>query len=1062
MAVFTSQRSGSWSRTSNNADSPWYDAGTQTALATIPRDNTDSVVLAAGHIVLMDDATAYADPTSKSGLLGMTIQGHATAPGELKFASGSNGFLRIKTGNTIIGTAGACRGRISASHTGKWIGCNAYAVRGSDGVVAGNADRTFTPATSPQWPATGNPAQGETIMIGGSPFVIDTHDATTVLTWTGAKPAAAASTGAWSLVVRPVVLANSARIALGATSKIDAQYIDIAMHGVKPEVPYIRTYGQVFAGCTITPGSPGTITYGGSGGTGMYPGVVVTFTPDGGALPPELVAGVEYFVVNSSGTATFQVALTYNGAAIALSAGGSVHCHLGYLRKWQVIAGNKLQKLDVAGNPMPHALAAGCPVILKSSSTYPTVDGDASPGNKLFFVQATGDPLNTRETSITLCDYNTGAVTAPPVTITGEVSGQLDIYTGSLACSSAGFPGTFKTTCTKMNVLDDVTGYPTSWAPNAATWANTTARNAVALVGELPGSPDLQANSITAITPTLVTLSAAVDSTQYPNSKLWMASMNVAINFNHPASSAWTSSNWVVDYTQNTTSAGVFACGFRATAWTTGSGNGFAVANGRGHTVDGVFAGCYTGVTGIELNVSGFFLGGTYPFAGQDTWTSYGHVFNLVGAGVNSCVMAVVGSSGTATAYGVTNVVSNTASSTVTVHGNAAAYVTTGVNGCTINGEFRNAATSIFLSSGCAINAALTGGSVGIGTSCSGTIVTGTIRGYVSGVAGSGVTVNGPITACGVGVGSGSQNTVLLSGAVLSNNSTGDLNIAAGSVEGWGATLSSLVPNYSYRSFTMGEPGCHCLYDYAGVKGNIRAWMPGGTVVTVSDLGAAPLSSAPGGITRAYRHDGLPPWQRSVQRDVFLDIPLYAKAGVPLNIVVYEKCETAPSTFISPPTWHIVDADAVYGSGYLATASAVDAGDDTNWHTLRLSYTPTRDGLVLLRSRAKAVEPTIYGGPGGVLFQYTFTPSVSPGWVVDSLAGKSIAWSVGADSIDAYNILASYTVTNNTESAVNGWSLLPLTMNVPQTGTWWIIGKPLTYHWMYRVESENQNILFQP
>lgn len=72
----------------------------------------------------------------------------------------------------------------------------------------------------------------------------------------------------------------------------------------------------------ITPGTPAVFT---ASAHGFNAGTRVTFAADAGStLPTELVAGVEYFVVNSGLTANaFQVAATENGAALAAATAGS-------------------------------------------------------------------------------------------------------------------------------------------------------------------------------------------------------------------------------------------------------------------------------------------------------------------------------------------------------------------------------------------------------------------------------------------------------------------------------------------------------------------------------------------------------------------------------------------------------------------------------------------------------------------------------------------------------------------------------------------------------------------
>lgn len=63
---WTSQRSGNWSRTSDNADSPWYDGGaghTQSDRASIPAAG-DAVTKATGHTIVQDAGATRIPPTS--------------------------------------------------------------------------------------------------------------------------------------------------------------------------------------------------------------------------------------------------------------------------------------------------------------------------------------------------------------------------------------------------------------------------------------------------------------------------------------------------------------------------------------------------------------------------------------------------------------------------------------------------------------------------------------------------------------------------------------------------------------------------------------------------------------------------------------------------------------------------------------------------------------------------------------------------------------------------------------------------------------------------------------
>jgi hypothetical protein len=103
MATKTSTTSGNWS-----VGGTWV-GGVK------PADG-DDVVIAAGHSVLMDDNTSY-----MTGLLSVTIQGHATTPAMLYFKNGTNGILKLRTGGyQILGTTGTLKGRLLANANGVW------------------------------------------------------------------------------------------------------------------------------------------------------------------------------------------------------------------------------------------------------------------------------------------------------------------------------------------------------------------------------------------------------------------------------------------------------------------------------------------------------------------------------------------------------------------------------------------------------------------------------------------------------------------------------------------------------------------------------------------------------------------------------------------------------------------------------------------------------------------------------------------------------------------------------------------------------------------------------
>ncbi len=102
MATVTSTRNGYWSETGM-----W-------STAALPQDG-DDVVIAAGHECFMN-----VDTSGMTGFLSVTVQGHATTPGQLYWQNGGSGYLKIRTGGVIQGTAGTLKGRILANSNGLW------------------------------------------------------------------------------------------------------------------------------------------------------------------------------------------------------------------------------------------------------------------------------------------------------------------------------------------------------------------------------------------------------------------------------------------------------------------------------------------------------------------------------------------------------------------------------------------------------------------------------------------------------------------------------------------------------------------------------------------------------------------------------------------------------------------------------------------------------------------------------------------------------------------------------------------------------------------------------
>ena len=363
-----------------------------------PIDNVDSAVIAADCQMLMNqDQSAY------TGLLGVTISGHATTPGMLYWKDGTTGHLKIKTGYNVLGSSGAAKGRLLANSDGVW---------GNTGALA---------------------------------------------------------------------FADKAVIDLGATSKIDAQYLDIALYCYNAmSNKYLRTYGVRH---TVTGSAAAdTLTKNSHGLANATPVMIMS----SGAIPTPLVADTVYYVV-STATNTFQLAAVSGGTAIDLTSDGT---------------------------------------------------------------------------------------------------GTIEVYTGAASGANP------------VNVFEDVTA--------DTGWVTTAGHNSVVMVNSTaPANYDQQRLTMSTIASSAITLSAALDSAQYPGARIYLMSRNVSIR------SACVTAVNIVDYTNATTSGGVYG-EIRSTegTGTTFYGNGFYSGTGNSATtISGCGIGVYSGTGHTVTTISGCEIG---------------------------------------------------------------------------------------------------------------------------------------------------------------------------------------------------------------------------------------------------------------------------------------------------------------------------------------------------------------------------------------------------------------------------------------------------------------------
>ena len=627
MATYYSQGSDLWS-TLTNWDTNAGGGGTDPASVAAMDD--DTFIIQAGHVITMDaDMSGFAN-----GIAGLTITGIAAGtPGTLRFYNGTNGFLKIKLGTTILGTDVAVYGRILANSDGDWA--------------------TATPLTA----------------------------------------------------------ANKAIISLRTTAKIVSKWLDIKLYCTQPTTyNSVRTYGQIFHECTVS-AAGNTLTF--TGIAAALPNTrLVRVTAGSGALPAELSAGTDYWVVGASGN-TIQLSLTSGGAAIDLSAGGPINVHCGWYANWG-ITGNTLTKTT-------HGLANGTAVCVRSSGTLPT----PLAANTIYYV------VSTAANAISLALTSGGTA----LTLGGSPSGTLDVYSGSTG-AAPGLGGTNPYTSTMVNVLDDVSGDSTVWVAGAGTFATTTVQNAIVLADAGPANYDQQRLAFSAVTATTMTLSAAVDSIQYPNARIWLCSRNVAIQ-----SSCVTSVN-IIDSTSGTTNIGIFECEIRSTAGTGTTFYGYGIYLGSGHTISGTVSGCSIGIySGSGHTISGTVSGCNYGF-------NYGSGHTISGT-VSGCN------------YGFNSGSGHTLSGTVSGC-NYAIYLG---SGHTISGTVSGCGSAIYYGSGHTISGTISGCNNGI-YSGSGHTISGTVSGCTSGIyLGSGYTISGTVSGCSYSFRDAVGHIKVLSGA---------------------------------------------------------------------------------------------------------------------------------------------------------------------------------------------------------------------------------------------------------------------------------------------------------
>jgi len=186
------------------------------------------------------------------------------------------------------------------------------------------------------------------------------------------------------------------------------------------------------------------------------------------------------------------------------------------------------------------------------------------------------------------------------VDITSEGTGTIEVYSGYSQSAGEGAWAGVST----VNVLEDIT---------SDSWSSTDGHDHVILADAGPVDVDyqrLQLNDIS--TAYSVTLSAALDSAQYPGARIVLVSRNVSVRGGGTGST-----QAIIDYASATTAGGYFGCEIRNQSASGTTVYGYGVNSGTNHTISGTLTGNNTGVnSGTNHTISGTLTGNTYDFRG--------------------------------------------------------------------------------------------------------------------------------------------------------------------------------------------------------------------------------------------------------------------------------------------------------------------------------------------------------------------------------------------------------------------------------------------------------------
>lgn len=206
--------------------------------------------------------------------------------------------------------------------------------------------------------------------------------------------------------------------------------------------------------------------------------------------------------------------------------------------------------------------SAGTAVIVRSSGTLP---GGLS-ADAIYY---------TRTISGNTCKLALQNADAQIVDITSTGSGTLTMYDGHTNTSTA-----------TLNIIQDVT--------SDAPWTTTAGHNRAVLVNIGPQNYDQQRVTLSSIASGAITLSANVDSIQYPGARIYLSARNASIR-----SSGISSTQPIVDFSSAGSRSGVFQCEITNTAGSGTTFYGYGVSNGTGHVISGIISGINFGIYNV-------------------------------------------------------------------------------------------------------------------------------------------------------------------------------------------------------------------------------------------------------------------------------------------------------------------------------------------------------------------------------------------------------------------------------------------------------------------------------